>query len=422
MPEPLDWRRLPPVPEDERPILSGGWQPSQTFLRLHDRCDRAAMLYLLYKAGAGGHQLNRGALAHDTFARLTRHAIERPEPEGRVASPEVGKDLLREVLEDNPALQVSAVERDALRYMVSNFCLGEYWDPARVLAIETAFTLEIGGYTIVGRIDRAEERAPDTIAVVDYKTSFNMVDPDEFKAESTDEAGNPRFSGDFQTLLYSLGLAEGKLEDGMPLGDGYERFELELVYPRYLRPEGLARRKATVTRVQLLDFKLDVEDQLRRLRDINLGEGRWQPTSGSVCRECPAAAACPLPEVLRPESQYADIETVEELERAGTLWYFGQKENRALKARIKKAAELLGDKDEAALAIPDGRGIYIARDRALMFVARETEKIRDKAELAAAVDRAVTYGEPFNMADYVRLSDEMRFEDKAVTPRPDGND
>lgn len=420
MAERIDWRNLPPVAESEQPTIRPGWQPSQTFLKHHDRCDRAAMLYLIYGGGAGSHPLNRGAIWHEVAAQLTRHALAQEEPEPRIGSVEIGKEFLLDYLRDNPHLQVSAVERDALRYMIANFCMGEAWDPGKVVAIETTVTIEIGGWTIICRIDRAETIGPGFLEVVDYKTSFSLPDGEEFKGESYDEQGEPRFAGDFQTMLYALALAEGVLDDGMPLGDEYERFKLRLAYPRYLRDHGLASREVVVTRKQLLDFRVDIELQLERLEAVNFGERRWQPTPGSHCAECPAEYACPLPRLLRPESQHASLTEIDELEKAATSWFFTSRRNEQLKRRLKKGAERLGEQDPAALEIGDedgNKGVRIGNDLALLFLSREQKSIPDKEELERAVAAAVDYGEPFDMTKHVRLSESTEFAKRKVPDR-----
>jgi len=414
-----DWRDLPPVPEEERPAIRDDFKPSQTFLKLHDRCDRSAMLYLVYRAGSGGHALNRGAVFHDVAADLTRLLIDNGE--NRLDSPEIAKDALLEYLDENPHLQIHARERDDLRWMLTNWALGEWIEPERILAVETTFTLEIGGFTIVGRIDRADDLGGGVLEVIDYKTSFHMPGEEDFASQSFREDGSPRFAGNFQTMLYALALAFGEFEGGYCLGDGFDRFKLTLRFPRYLRADGLGTRTATVTREQLLDFRLDVEHQLRRLREVNIGEGRWQPTPGSHCGECPAEYACPLPRLLRAESQIAGA-TIEELETLATNAVFSEKRNRDLKARIKKRATQFGDPehpdyDPDALDLGNGdRGIRAGRDLAFLFIPSDTESIKDKAALAEAVERATRYGEPFNLADHVRRSEGVKFEKRKVAP------
>lgn len=409
----MNWRDLPPVEPDERPVLPDGWQPSQTFLRIHDRCDRAAMLHLIYQAGAGGHELYRGAVVHEVIARLTRLAVEHDE--GRLDAPEIAKDELLDYLRENPNLQLSAAERDACRYMVHNWALGEYFDPKQVIAIETPLTMEIGGYVIEGHPDRAETVGPGTVEITDYKTSF--APPDDFVTQTFDDEGNPRFGGNFQTQIYALLVAFGTFPDGMTLGDSYETFRLRLAFPRHLRASGLLERAVVVSRQQLLDFKLDLELQLDRLRDVNLAKGKWQPTPGSHCRECPAEFACPLPRILRPESQHADLDSLEDLERAAEASWFMAQRASTLKRRVKKAAELLDERDPAALDLGNGdKGVRIGRDLAFLFVPTEREEVADKAALHEAIETAQAGGE-FDWQKHFRRSEGVGFEKRKVRPK-----
>lgn len=403
----IDWRNLPPV-EDAPEIPSA---PSQSFLKIHDRCDRAAMLYLKYGSGAGSIEMNRGAIFHEVAAALVRLAVEEGEPR---VPPEVGKDVLIEIMDENPHLQVSAEERDALRYMVSNFCSGEVWDPERIVAVEGALSIEVGGYEITGHVDRVDDLGGGTLLVTDYKTSWSMPDTEEWKTQAFNAEGKPRFAGDFQTQLYALMLAEGLL-DGMPI-EGYERFKLRLVYPRFLFPEGLGERTVTVTKLQLLDFKLDVEQQLRRLTEVNGGEGRWQPTPGkAACRECPAEYECPLPPLLRPESQHASLNDVEDLEKAATAWFFMQRGGETLKARIKKAVIRLAEADPSALVLPNGEiGVQIGTDRALVLSTTATERLKDKQAHREAIERAVEFGEPYVEADHYTYSQTTSLDSRKI--------
>jgi hypothetical protein len=412
-----DWRDLPPVAEEEQIEIPE--IPSQTFLKHHDRCDRAAYLYQRYKAGAGSHELNRGAVQHDVMAALTKeHIIGQGES---TVPPELGKRRLYEYLDEHPELQVSAVERDAMRYMIANWCLGSWFDPDRILAVETTLTLEIGGFTIIGRVDLAEDLGIDMVQVTDYKTSFDMPDSDEFKAQAYTPEGDPRFAGNYQTQIYALLMAEGKLDDGLPLPGNYERFRQRLVFPRYLRPEGLAYREVVVSRKQLGDFRVDIEHQLRRLREVNGAKRKWQPTPGTHCRECPAEYACPLPKLLRAESQLADLDSIEDLERAGASWSFMSKRAANLKARIKKAAIRLGNEDPSVLDLGGGdRGVYIGRDQGLVFIPTDSEEIKDKERFRLAVEGAVEYGHPFDWEDHVNYRQGTKFDKRNLPPRRNG--
>jgi hypothetical protein len=398
MPE-IDWRNLPPVDEAEQPDLPADWRPSQTFLKVHDRCDRAAFLYLKYGAGAGSHELNRGSIFHAVVERLTKLALR--EGEGRVP-PEWGKDELLAYYDENPHLQVHAVERDALRYMVSNWCEYEYIDAERVLGVELPFTLEIGDFTIQGHIDRVDNLGGGACEVVDYKTSFAMPDPEEFKQQSFTRDGRPYFAGNFQTMLYALGVAEGETEMGR-IGADFDRFRLALRFPRFARLEGLATRGVTVTRQQLLDFRLDVEHQLRRLREVNLGEGRWQATPGTHCAECPCEYDCPLPRLLRPESQHASLDSLEDLEAAAANRYFMSRRAEKLGRRLKKAALKLEAEQPGVLDLGDGvRGVRCGNDNAYIFVEKDGEEVRDKAELQAAIEASNAYGEKIDTGEHFK--------------------
>lgn len=417
--EVVNWRDLPPVPVERRPHIRPEFRPSQTFLKLHDRCDRAAMLYLTYRAGSGGHAMNRGSIFHDVVADLSRLMIRRDE--SKLDSPEIAKEYLAEYMAEHPELQVEARERDDLRGMVTNWALGEIIVPERVIAVENTFTLEIGGFTIVGRIDRADDLGGGTMEVIDYKTSFAMPSDEDFAAQSFRDDGTPRWAGNFQTMIYALALAFGVFEGGFVVGQDFDRFKLSLRFPRYLRPEGLGQRSITVTREQLLDFKLDVEGQLQRLRDVNIGEGRWQPTPGAHCSECPAQGACPLPMVLREESQLSGAEPAD-LQRLAANAVFMEKRLRDLKGRIKKRALQFGDPEHpdynpAVLDLGNGdRGIRAGRDLAFLFIPYESETIKDKRAMIDAMDRHVKYGEPFDYADHVRPSEGTKFEKRKVAP------
>lgn len=414
--EAIDWRNLPPLTEEEMEAITVPSKPSQTFLKHHDVCDRAAYLYLRYRAGAGSHELNRGAVVHDVIAQLTNECVNAGQSK---VDPVRGKQALVDYMDENPHLQLSAKERDAARYMIRNWCLGSWFQPERVLAVETTLTMQIGDWTILGRVDLAEELGHDTIQVVDYKTSFDMPDGDEWKGESFDSEGKPRWSGNFQTQLYALLLAEGTLDDGDTLGDEYNIFRMRLLFPRYLKPEGLAYRGAVMTREQLLDFKIDVESQLRRLSEVNIEQRKWQPTPGNHCRECPAEYACPLPKLLRPESQHAELNTIEDLEKAGAAWMFMSKRAGNLKARIKKAATRIGDENPDLLELDHGdKGVYIGTDQALVFIHAENERRKTKAhEFRSDIEAAAEYGRPLDWEKHFTYSESTKFEKRNVPRR-----
>lgn len=440
-----DWRNLPPVSEAEQPEIPA--VPSVTFLEKHDRCDRAAMLSLKHKGGAGSHPLNRGGLVHIAMDRCTNEAVAAwresreltdedrarahelaavdaeseadaeadaavmiDENGGARVSPEHAKDVLLEVMGENPHMQCSAKERDAARAMMHNWAMGSYLRPDKIIAIEQTLTLELAGFVIRGKPDLVQTVGPTALEVIDYKTSWAMPTADEFAGTAWQDGEPIGFAGDFQTELYALLIAFGRFPDGLGLPGSYEHFRLAQRFPRYLRAEGIAEREAWVSRKQLVDFRFDVELQLRRLRDVNGAERRWQPTPGSHCGECPAPYECPLPAHLRAESQLADADATT-LEKFAASANFMSGRASQLVRRIRKRAEQLG-LDE----------VRIGRDLAYVFRHSDTSKRKTtQAQLESAIDAAARFGEPFEYRDHYTYTQSTKFEKRKVPPRKNGD-
>src|SRR6476659_2901545 len=428
---PTDWRDLPPVPEDRQPTVPE--VPSQTFLQLHDACDRNAYLFLRYKGGAGAHELNRGALGHDVFDRLLRilvasHRQNRaapgesdyePTPEEREDQamqripPELGRQVLGEVMRERPELQVKAQERDALRYMVDHWCKGNTFDKP-ILGIEQTLTLPVGPYRVLARADLIEDLGSRVCEITDWKTSFPPT-YDEFVKQVYDEEGNPYWAGNFQLNMLAVLAAFGVADDGLPLGS-FDRYKLTLAYPRELRADGIVRRSIEVTLPQLATFREDLEIQIERLATVNVGQRKWQPTPGNHCRYCTAANACPLPPILRPESQLAEDQdvTITDLERLAANANFMAGRSSTLKSRIKAAAERLEEEDPGVLDLGNGdRGVRIGRDLAYIFIPKEGEEIKDKAKLGDALE-AASRGVPFIREDHFRTTEGTEFAKRKV--------
>lgn len=429
---PTDWRNLPPVPEAERPTIREDFIPSQTFLRHHDRCDRAAMLYLTYRAGAGGHELNRGTIVHETWDRCLRWLAERqgefggalggsgdyvPSPEERVEQaaasvpPEVGREFLIETMKAHPELQVNSQERDACRYMVDHLCRGTYF-PNTIIGIETTLTLEINGFVVLIRPDLIEDLGGGICQITDWKTAF-PPDSETFVRQAYDRDGNPRWAGNFQLNMGAVVAHFGKAADGLPLGD-FSRYRLVLGYPRELRADGIVRRIIDVDERQLHTYKDDLALQLDRLRDVNIAEGRWQPTPGNHCRECPAELKCPLPAVLREEAQLAEANDLADLERLAASSNFMSDRATKLKSRIKKRAEQLEEESPGILDLPGGdRGVRIGKGLAFVFNPYEQETVKDKLALQQAMDDA-RHGAEIDVTDHFRRSEGVKFEKRRV--------
>lgn len=441
----IDWRNLPPIEAEAQPVFGETWTPSQTFLRTMDFCDRAALLHLKHGGGAGTHELNRGSIVHETIDRLLRLLlrVHRDRAEGVVSDiepeyevdaaehaehladqmenqipPEVGREMLYEVMHDNPELQVSAEERDACRYMVDHFCRGTWFEPGQIIGVEKTLTLETGGFRVLVRPDLIEDLGGGVCRIRDWKTAW-PPDSQDFRAQAYDSRGNPRWAGNYQLNMSAVVAAFGVTDDGLPLGN-FERFILDLEYPRILRSEGIDQRRVEVDRLQLQAFRDDLDLQLRRLAEVCIGERKWQATAGNHCRECPAEVACPLPRVLRPESQNANLDSIDDLVKAATTWDFMSKSASRLKARLKKAAETFSDADLTLGNDDEGNpiiGVHCGDGVALVFTPTSKTEIPDKDNLFAAVEAAAKFGEPFDREDHVKRTTGVEFK-KRKLPAP----
>lgn len=396
------WRDLPAVAVPFEP--SEDWAPSQTFLRHHDACDRAGYLYLLTRGGPGGHELNRGGIFHEVVDRLLRIMVEQGEP---TIAPEIGRDLLYEVMRESPAAQVPANERDALRYMVDHWCRGTYF-PNTIIGIEATFTLEVGPYRVLARADLVEDLGGGVCQITDWKTAF-PPSSEEFTRQAYDRDGNPRWAGNYQLNMLGVLAHFGEAADGLPLGR-FDRYKLVLGYPRELRAEGIATRSIEVTPLQLQSYRDDLELQVQRLVEVNLARQKWQATPGKHCRECPAEAMCPLPRHLSPERQFAALKDPAELEDAAiTANYMGGRVER-LKAKVRKAALELEQREPGALTLPNGdRGVVCGKDVAFVFVPKTTETVRDKAAWRQEVEDAGDAGRRPDWGAHHRISESVDF-------------
>lgn len=415
-----NWRDLPPIPEEGQPAFPDTWTPSQTFLRYHDRCDRSALLHVQHGGGASTHELNRGSLFHLTVERLLRLLIKEGEP---TVPPEIGRDVLYEVMAENSELQVSAEERDSLRYMVNHWCRGTVWEPEKIIGIEKTLSLETGEFRVQVRPDVVLDLGGGICEVKDHKTAW-PPDSEDFRAQAYDAHGNPRWAGNFQQNMAAVVAAFGVTDDGLPLGN-FDRFVLSLEYPRILRDDGIDKRVVEVDRLQVQAFRDDLDLQLRRLREVCIGKRKWQATAGNHCRECPAEVACPLPRVLRPESQNANLDSIADLEKAATTWNFMSASAQRLKSRLKKAAESFPDSDLTLGTDENGEpilGVRCGKDIALVFAPTETEKIIDRDNMFAAAEAAAKFGEPFNRDDHVKRSEGVSFAKRKIPPKGIPND
>ena len=124
----IDYRRLPAV----APVKVPG-RFSQTLLAKADDCPRSAYLYVKHRGGAGGHNLDRGSLAHAVFERALKELVVRGERRFAPEEPEQAASIMAafvdEVLRERPELVVPRREVDDVREMAYHWAVG--YDGAR---------------------------------------------------------------------------------------------------------------------------------------------------------------------------------------------------------------------------------------------------------------------------------------------------
>lgn len=270
-------REFPPVDPIVRP---GGL--GQTFLSHVDQCARSGYLYLRHHGGAASHAMDRGTAFHEFARRYVELLVERGEHE---APPEVAKDLMGAVIEDNPHLHLTSEAHDELRAMAWNTAEGLWLDSAAVAGTEVELELTVLGVPVRCRVDLVLVW-PDQryVEIWDWKTSFAV--PSESEVRKL-----------FQPRFYALAVAEGTGVDvPAPLGRGADMFRFRLVYPRYRRMQAV---EATFERSELPDLEATVAGAVRRA-ERGFAVGEWSPVAGAGCATCPAPHECPLPAQMIP--------------------------------------------------------------------------------------------------------------------------
>ena len=300
--------RFAPVEENiERPATV-----SMTRLARLDVCPRSFYLDLLHDGGVQSHAMARGSVFHDAAEQGTKLLMNAGE--GYVPG-DVARGLAQEILNETDMV-VPAHEQDVVRLMAWNW--GEHHsgsiDLATLTCNETLIAIEIDGWTLRGRIDRANVNG-DHCQFYDYKTGL-YIPPSE------------KLLQDFQLNFYPLLLAEGKVVDreGNVLDDrppaaGANLFWPTLVFPRIVNEDSnecLLRSPMSrgelipVKRENLHDLKQAISSSLRKL-ERGLEDGEWPAADGDHCSRCAAPSKCPIPPELR------DYEPIEDHEQAAQM-------------------------------------------------------------------------------------------------------
>ena len=397
-----DTRHFEPVTEAvERPS-----RLSQTLLRTTDNCPRAGFLYLKHRGGPSSAAMDRGSAFHKFAERMVVELVTRGEkslfaPAQGEESPEalqsaaqdvasLTQAMVESVFEDHPEYVMPAAERDHVRSMAYHAAVGFDVDPQTVVGVERSFTLDVGDWQIIGKVDLASLPSPTLGEVLDWKTSLHVPSQEEHEKS-------------FQAKLYALLLMYGTPEDGEPMGRHLTHVRGRMIYPRAKPRETdkglrLVQRTATWSRGQLDEFRLDLEALGRRITG-GLDTGDWPAQAGSHCSECPAPRKCPIPVELR--NHQGTVTSADEA-AARLEW--------ALRAKAEVAAV---EKEVKAWAKEHG-GVVVG-DKIFEGTVAESRKLKSVGgrsawdELEQAVNDAARYGQPFSLDEWVLWSPRNTF-------------
>jgi PD-(D/E)XK nuclease superfamily protein len=380
----------------------GDVKHSQTFLRTHNDCPRAGYLYLKYHGGAAGHNMDVGSALHRFAERATNTLIEEGEPRMPY---DVGKDLMEHVIETSTDLVLPIGLHDDLRWMAFHWCEGMFIPPEHVAGVEVMLELDVPLAT--GEIRTIRGKADlvliegTTCTIFDYKTMFIPGAQDYAKHELSGSAA--AFAKAYQTRFYAVCAAFGRHEGHpYPLAEHCTEFLCGELYPRHLWDEGIGQIGPVVfTRPELNEELASITGQVRQVEE-RLETWDWPARHGNHCRECPAAGECPIPAVLR-DVDLGEPETEEDIAAYATRHFFDERRVGEDRKVLKGWYNLHGP-------------IRFGKDLIWESHDQTTEKMRNKQEFRLAVERAVKFGEPFELSDHYRVSTSKRFLRRALTP------
>lgn len=392
---PVELRDFPPVP----PLTEVPETYRQTFLAKQSECPRSAYLYLKYRGGPRSHPLARGTLFHRFAERVIRTLIEEDEA---YMPPDLAKSVLSETIRESTDLVVPPAEQDSLRAMAQHFADGfMIEDREAVLCVETPVELDVNGRLVTGTIDFAELTAPGVVRIKDWKTAFL-----HYEYEIADPAGvlptTKEWQGSFQTVLYSMALALGRIK-GLPRLEGIHTFEVQLVHPRYFweAEQTMAYRTATVTREQLTDLWAYLENLVAQTDEALHETWNFPAVHGSHCDYCPASSECPIPAALR--NYRGEVRTEEDAVRAATMRDKAQARYKELDAALKGYTKL-----------PGNTPLRYGKDYVLVYDTVEKKALAAKKKVEGAgvltgreallldVEAATEYGQEFDPNDHFK--------------------
>lgn len=423
--------RFEPVFLEPGQELAG--KASQTFLRHYNDCERSGYLYQRFKGLVQTVEMVRGSCCHAVYEGGTLAMVQQGEPS-------MPTDLIKVIVDEQLALHPLLIEEhDFVREQAYRWAEQTTIDPEAVVACETLFTLEVGGYQVRAKVDLAELHDGVRLIVKDYKTGKGAPNYDEISHKRPDKSISGR---NFQLILYSLVLVFGREvrvemercvtcadwpdQADVPLcedchGAGFCRVEYveplpvapraqevfaSFVYPAIEDGAGLIlTRDVTLTRLELEEYLGSLGTIVARLAHAE-ATGEWEAVmSERACGECPASALCPIPKELN--DYRGEINTMEELVQACEVFFARGLKRTADRREIKAAAKALGG--------PAAR-VRFGLDRVWeLGKVKESTEIPDKDGMFAAIQRAVDEGVPFNRADFVRPSKTTPFAERSLT-------
>lgn len=291
---------------------------SQSVMARMNVCPHSALLYAEQRGNnVQSAAMSRGSAFHLFAEEAIKQMVRDGEPQ---MPPDVGRELVDHICDTNLDLVLPHHERDTLRSMAWNWCLGTTVDLSNPPSLEEEVSFTVGKWTIVGRIDWLVTVGEYDIYIKDYKTSLAMQSQEDFERS-------------FQTYLYALAKSEQNPK--------LDRFHVAEEYPRFVSqrcpacdtynhagveeckecksagpfdPPQIARRKITLGKRELHDFKRTLERLLAQLEEnleipltVYVGAGEcygttnhWPASPGSHCGTCASPADCPLPRSQRP--------------------------------------------------------------------------------------------------------------------------
>lgn len=374
-----DLRNFPAVEENvERPETL-----SQTLLAKHDKCPRAGYFTIRDRYGKSSIPMDRGSAFHEVVEKATLLLIEQGEP---MMPGEVAKDLADATMREHPEWVLPTAEQDAVRLMAWNWAEATVLELDKILGVEIPLEVELGGFTLTCRIDRAECVGND-LYLYDYKTSLNVRRREELQRG---------FQGQFYALAMLYGYHQ---ETGETFGSGIQSVTFSEVYPRYRRDDGtLASPEGAWTRSELHEFRVSLERNVEAL-ERSLGTGDWPARDGSWCGECPAPQECPIPEHLR---EVPHIETAADAEAAFSHKLALDKEGRRLQAGMREFVKR------------SGRPIFVG-DLAFDASYSESRSVKDWDGFMEAVRHAVEHNVELKLEDHVQVRGSTKFAKRKQT-------